>query len=76
MPSITLYFKHFACQYFIFRNENAKKTETAHRQKLSTYRETPCKVTKSALKTKKITHIEKCVKLHSMCWQTWARKLR
>ena len=53
MPSITLYFKHFACQYFIFRNENAKKTETAHRQKLSTYRETPCKVTKSALKTKK-----------------------
>ena len=61
MPSITLYFKHFACQYFIFRNENAKKTETAHRQKLSTYRETPCKVTKSALKTKKNhTHWKVC----------------
>ncbi len=53
MPSITLYFKHFACQYFIFRNENAKKTETAHRQKLSTYRETPCKVTKTHTKQKR-----------------------
>ncbi len=47
------YFKHFACQYFIFRNENAKKTETAHRQKLSTYRETPCKATKTHTQQKK-----------------------
>jgi hypothetical protein len=53
MPSITLYFKHFACQYFISRNENAKKTETAHRQKLFTYRKTPCKVTKIYTKQKK-----------------------
>jgi predicted DNA binding CopG/RHH family protein len=30
-----------------------RKTETAHRQKLSTYRETACKVTKTYTKQKK-----------------------
>ena len=36
-----------------FATKMRRKTETAHRQKLSTYRETACKVTKTYTKQKK-----------------------